>query len=48
MVELLPFLNTAMIGYFLNKLGKLEEKVNLLENELILLNAITPKRRDDG
>lgn len=40
-------LSTSMLGYLIAKLEKMEEKLNILENELIEVRAVLPKRKSD-
>lgn len=38
---------TALVGYFVSKVEKIESKLNRLEDEILLMKVLLPKRRAD-
>lgn len=38
---------TALIGYFVSKVEKIEQKLNNLEDEILLMKVSIPKRKND-
>lgn len=48
MDAILGIVATALVGYFVSKVEKIEAKLNRLEDEILLMKVAIPKRRDDS
>lgn len=48
MIEVLIGLTgSAFIGYIVNKLERMEQKIDAIEIEIVLIKAVVPKRSSD-
>lgn len=44
---LLPILASALVGYLINKIEKMENRLNEIEDMIIRLELLLPKRKLD-